>query len=92
MKYWLGANTGAGFIRGREQLLYEIRGYAGNTWVTNNSDEAITWASRNSLTEKTKAEATTIQETAIENNVTAWNNLSDSEIKGDVEPSEEAIP
>lgn len=92
MKYWIGINTGVGFIRGREQLLYEIRGYAGNVWVTNDSDDAVNWASRNNLVETTKAEATSLQESAIADSVTAWNNISDAVIKGEHEPKEEAIP
>ena len=92
MKYWLGENTGAGFIRGREQLLYEIRGYAGNIWVTNNSDGAIAWASRNNLVETTKAEATSIQESAIADAVSVWNDISDAIVKGSCQPGEADLP
>ena len=92
MKYWLGANTGAGFIKDKEQQVYKIIGYAGNIWVTNDSDASVAWASRNSLTEKTRAQAVTIQETAIANNVTAWNSISDADAKGQYRPSEGAIP
>jgi|TARA_R100001530_G_C4309399_1_gene152622 hypothetical protein len=92
MKYWLGANTGAGFIKDKEQQVYKIIGYAGNIWVTNDSDEAVAWAARNNLTEKTRAQAVTIQETAIENNITVWNNISDADVKGQYRPSEGEIP
>ena len=92
MKYWLGANTGVGFTVGNEIKRLEIRGYAGNIWVTNDKNAAVAWASRNSLTEKTRAQAVTIQETAIANNVTAWNSISDADAKGQYRPSEGAIP
>jgi phage terminase large subunit len=92
MKYWLGENMGAGFIKSNEHKRLEIRGYAGNIWVTNDRWAAGKWAERNNLTEKTKEEATSIQESAIADNVVAWNNISDADIKGTFEPSEEAIP
>ena len=92
MKYWLGANTGAGFIKDKEQQVYKIIGYAGNIWVTNDKDAAVAWAARNNLTEKTRAQAVTIQETAIENNITVWNNISDADVKGQYRPSEGEIP
>ena len=92
MKYWLGASTGVGFTVGNEIKRLEIGGYAGHIWANNDKDAAIAWAERNSLTEKTRAQAVTIQETAITNNVTAWNNISDADAKGQYRPSEGAIP
>ena len=92
MKYWLGANTGVGFTVGNEIKRLEIRGYAGDIWVTNDKNAAVAWASRNSLAEKTRAQAVTIQETSIANNITAWNNISDAVAKGSSEPKEEDLP
>jgi len=92
VKYWLGASTGVGFTVGNEIKRLEIRGYAGNIWVTNDKDAAVAWAARNNLTEKTRAQAVTIQETTIANNITAWNNISDADVKGQYRPSEGEIP
>ena len=91
MKYWHGASTGAYFIKGQEQISCEIKGYAGDVWVTNDSDDAIAWASSHSLEEKTKAQATTLQADAIAADVVVYNDISDEDVKGH-EPEEEAVP
>ena len=61
MAYYTTANTGKGFITHADNELAHVAGYPGDVWVTTNS----TWAARVGATEKTKAEAQLLVDSAV---------------------------
>ena len=64
-KYYEKENLGKGFITHEDNELAHISGYPGNVWITENT----AWAVRVGAVEKTKLEAQTLVNTAINGSV-----------------------
>lgn len=81
MKYYVATNTGKGFITHEENESNYIQGFPANVYATENES----WASRVSATEKTKSEAQSLVDTAVQEGKTQLqnhiNSLEDGEEK-----------
>jgi len=81
MKYYVAENTGKGFITHEENESNHIQGFPANVYATENAS----WASRVGATEKTKVEAQSLVDTAVQEGKTQLqnriNSLEDGEEK-----------
>ena len=57
MLYTITPCTGIGFITHEDRESFEIQGFGGDVWVTDESQAAHDWIVRNSATEITKEDA-----------------------------------
>ena len=77
MIYCIAINYGDGFITASDAVKVSIQGYPNNVWVV--ADNHGAWVAKVGGTRKTKSEAQTLVNTAVEADQVIYDALSDAE-------------
>ena len=90
--YCTATNTGKGFFTHEDRNDFYLSGHAGDVWVVGSNAAGVSWINRVSGTGKTKAEAQTIVDGKVDEDIVAWNALSAEEQARQSEPVKYTLP